>query len=158
WGSVVGSLCQFGIQAPTAFALSHGGAGLSISEPVRRAVRDFGPVMISRGAVQISAYIDQYIGSYLPTGAVTGLTNTALIYTLPVSLFGISVSAAQLPALSRDAARSETGQLRDRVNRGLDRLTYFVVPSAVAFAAVGDVIAGVIFQHGRFRADDSRIV
>lgn len=158
WGSVVGSFLQFAVQAPTAFALARGSDGLALSTPVRRAIRDFGPVMISRGAVQISAYIDQYIASYLPTGAVTGLTNTSTIYTLPVSLFGISVSAAQLPALSHDAARAETAQLRDRINRGLARLTFFVVPSAVAFAAVGDVIAGVLFQHGRFHADDSRII
>jgi putative peptidoglycan lipid II flippase len=89
---------------------------------------------------------------------VTGLTNTATIYTLPVSLFGISVSAAQLPALSRDAALAETGQLRARIDRGLARLTFFVVPSAVAFATVGDVIAGVLLQHGRFSAADSRII
>lgn len=158
WGSVAGSLLQFAVQAPTAFALSRGGGRLAISEPVRRAIRDFGPVMISRGAVQISAYVDQFIASYLPTGAVTGLTNTSMIYTLPVSLFGISVSAAQLPALSQDAARAETGLLRDRINRGLERLTFFVVPSAVAFASVGDVIAAVLLQHGRFRAEDSRIV
>jgi len=158
WGSVAGSLLQFAVQAPTAFALSRGGGGLAMSEPVRRALRDFTPVMISRGAVQISAYIDQFIASYLPRGAVTGLTQTAIIYTLPVSLFGISVSAAQLPALSRDAALAETTKLRERMNRGLDRLTFFVVPSAVAFAAIGDVIAGVLLQHGRFSAADSRIV
>lgn len=158
WGSVVGSLLQFAVQAPMAFGLSAGGGRLGLSEPVRRAVRDFFPVLISRGAVQISAYIDQYIASYLPTGAVTGLTNTSTIYTLPVSLFGISVSAAQLPALSRDAALAETTKLRERIDRGLERLTFFVVPSAVAFAAVGDVIAGVILQHGRFTATDSQII
>jgi putative peptidoglycan lipid II flippase len=158
WGSVAGSALQFAVQAPTAFALSRSGGGMGLSEPVRRAIRDFGPVMISRGAVQISAYIDQYIASYLPPGAVTGLTNTSTIYTLPISLFGISVSAAQLPALSQDAARAETMQLRDRVNRGLERLTFFTVPSAVAFAAVGDVIAGVLLQHGRFQARDSQII
>jgi putative peptidoglycan lipid II flippase len=157
WGSVIGSFLQFAVQAPLAFRLSAGGR-LAFSEPVRRAVRGFFPVLISRGAVQISAFIDQYIASYLPRGAVTGLTNTSLIYTLPVSLFGISVSAAQLPALSRDAALAETTKLRERIDRGLERLTFFVVPSAVAFAAVGDVIAGFILQHGRFRAEDSRIV
>jgi putative peptidoglycan lipid II flippase len=158
WGSVVGSFLQFAVQAPMAFRLSSGGGGLGFSEPVRRAVRDFFPVLISRGAIQISAFIDQYIASYLPTGAVTGLNATSLIYTLPVSLFGISVSAAQLPSLSRDAALAETTKLRERIDRGLERLTFFVVPSAVAFAAVGDVIAGVILQHGRFSAQDSRIV
>jgi len=158
WASVVGSLLQFAVQAPTALRLTTGSAVLGLSEPVRRAVRDFFPVLISRGAVQISAFIDQQIASYLPTGAVTGLTATSLIYTLPVSLFGISVSAAQLPALSRDAALAETAKLRERIDAGLDRLTFFVIPSAMAFATIGDVIAGVILQHGRFRAEDSRIV
>ncbi len=158
WGSVVGSVLQFAVQAPTAFSLSTGGGAMALSEPVRRAIREFFPVLISRGAVQISAYVDAYIASYLPTGAVSGLSVTSLIYTLPVSLFGISVSAAQLPALSRDAALAETTQLRDRIDRGLTRLTYFVVPSAVAFAAAGDVVAGLLFQHGRFSAADSRIV
>ena len=158
WGSVVGSFLQFAVQAPMAFRLSSTGGGLGLSAPVRRAVRDFFPVLTSRGAVQISAFVDQYIASYLPKGAVTGLTNTSTIYTLPVSLFGISVSAAQLPALSRDAAFAQTTRLRERIDDGLERLAFFVVPSAVAFAAVGDVIAGVLLQHGRFRAEDSRII
>ena len=157
WGSVVGSFLQFAVQAPTAFGLSAGGR-FGLSEPVRRAIRDFFPVLISRGSVQISAYVDQYIASFLPTGAVTGLTSTAQIYTLPVSLFGISVSAAQLPALSHDAAQADMARLRQRIDGGLSRLAFFVVPSAVAFAAVGDVIAGVLLQHGRFRAHDSQIV
>lgn len=158
WGSVAGSLLQFAVQAPTAFALTRDTAGISITEPVRRAMRDFFPVLMSRGSVQISAYIDQLIASFLPTGTVTGLGQTAIIYTLPVSLFGISVSAAQLPALSGHAARAETDRLRKSINDGLARLTFFVVPSAVGFATVGDVIAGVILQHGRFTAHDSRIV
>ena len=158
WGSVVGSCLQFGVQAPIAFGLSTGGGGLGLSEPVQRAIRDFFPVLISRGSVQISAYVDQFIASFLPTGAVAGLTATAQIYTLPVSLFGISVSAAQLPALSQDAAQAETTRLRNRIDSGLTRLAYFVVPSAVAFATLGDVIAGVLLQHGRFTAHDSRLV
>jgi len=158
WGSVVGSALQFAVQAPTAFALSRGGGPLALSDPVRRALRDFLPVLISRGGVQISAYIDNLIASFLPTGAVAGLNATSLIYTLPVSLFGISVSAAQLPALSQDAARADTAQLRDRIDGGVARLAFFVIPSAVAFAALGDVIAGVLLQYGHFRAQDSRIV
>ena len=57
-------------------------------------------MFVSRGVVQISAYIDAVLASLLPTGAVTGLANAQLLYTLPVSLFGISVSAAALPAMS----------------------------------------------------------
>ena len=103
WGSVAGSFLQFAVQAPFAWRLSRGGH-LALTDPVRQAVRTFIPVLVSRGAVQLTSYVDTLIASWLPTGAVTGLTNAQLLYTLPVSLFGISVSAAELPALSGDAA------------------------------------------------------
>src|SRR5262249_39405502 len=104
------------------------------------------------------------IASLLPTGAVTGLSNAQILYTLPVSLFGVAVSAAELPAMSSDAARDHGSSdarfaaLRTRINSGLERLAVFVVPSAVAFVALGDVVAGTVLQTGRFTAEDSRYV
>lgn len=162
WGSVVGSALQFGVQAPAAWALSRGGA-LALSVPVRQAVRNFMPVLVSRGAVQITGYIDAMIASLLPTGAVTGLTNAQLLYTLPVSLFGIAISAAELPAMSGDAARDSapggrSDALRRRIDAGLQRLAFFIVPSAVAFVSLGDVVAATLLQTGRFRPEDSRYV
>jgi len=141
---------------------------MALSEPVRQIGRNFIPITISRGAVQLTGYIDQYIASFLPTGSVTGLTNAQQLYTLPVSLFGISVSAAELPALSQDVARQAAHDpsqrlaiyepFRVRMDAGLQRLAFFIVPSAVAFVAFGDVIAGVVLQHGRFRLEDSQFV
>src|SRR5262249_15781361 len=60
----------------------------AVFEHVREVMRNFVPVFVSRGVVQISAYIDAMLASLLPTGAVTGLANAQLLYTLPVSLFG----------------------------------------------------------------------
>jgi putative peptidoglycan lipid II flippase len=155
WGSVVGSFLQFAVQAPLAFRLTRGGGALGLTAPVRRAIDSFMPVLVSRGAVQLSGYVDTLIASWLPTGAVTGLTNAQLLYTLPVSLFGISISAAELPALSGEAARDAMDALRARIDAGLARLAFFVVPSAVAFAALGDVLAAALLQRGRFRPQDS---
>ncbi|HEX5475174.1 MAG TPA: murein biosynthesis integral membrane protein MurJ [Vicinamibacterales bacterium] len=158
WGSVVGSFLQFAVQAPLAWNLSRDGGRLALSEPVRQTVRNFMPVVVSRGAVQLTSYVDILIASWLPTGAVTGLTNAQLLYTLPVSLFGISISAAELPALSGDAARASTDALRARIDSGLQRLAFFVVPSAVAFVALGDVLSAALLQRGRFRPQDSLYV
>jgi putative peptidoglycan lipid II flippase len=163
WGSVAGSFLQFAVQAPLAFSLSTGGGTFALTAPVRTAVRNFVPVLVSRGAVQLTAYVDSIIASLLPTGAVTGLTNAQLLYTLPVSLFGIAVSASELPAMSGDAVLGEArgaryGALRARINAGLTRLAFFVVPSAVAFAALGDVLAAALLQRGRFRPQDSLYV
>ena len=159
WGSVVGSIAQFGVQARQAWTLSSGGAAVALTGPVREAVRNFGPVMASRGAVQFSAYIDTVIASLLPTGAVTGLTNAQLLYTLPVSLFGISISSAALPSISADVHASDASErVRARVAENARRIAYFVVPSAVSFVVLGDVLAATLLQTGRFTAADSTYV
>jgi len=157
WGSVVGSALQFGVQVPFVLHVAPGlRPALDVaSSAVRTVMRNFVPVFISRGVVQVSAYIDTLLASLLPNGAVAALTSAQLLYTLPVSLFGMSVSAAELPAMS-GAALDDAGTiaLRARLDAGLRRIAFFVVPSAVAFLALGDVIAATLFQSGRFvRAD-----
>ena len=159
WASVVGSGLQVAVQAPVVLRLL-GRLRLSLdrsSGHVRQVMRSFWPVFFSRGVVQISAYVDQIIASLLPTGAVTGLTNVQLLYTLPVSLFGMSVSAAELPTMSRATGDDEAVRARvhARLDGGLQQIAFFVVPSAVAFFALGDLVAGTILQTGRFRPADA---
>jgi putative peptidoglycan lipid II flippase len=154
WGSVAGSALQFGIQLPVALRLL-GGFAPTIrwaSAGVRTVVRNFLPVFVGRGVVQISAYVDTILASFLPTGAVAALSYAQVLYTLPVSLFGMSVSAAELPAMSSEPGegRERAAQLRARVERGLRQIAFFVVPSSVAFLALGDVIVGALYQSGEF--------
>lgn len=162
WGSVVGSALQFSVQLPTVLRLIHHfrpALGLA-SEHVRQVVRNFFPVFISRGVVQISAFVDAFLASFLGEGAVAALTYAQSLYTLPVSLFGMSVSAAELPAMSKSLGSSEVvaETLRRRLDDGLSRISFFIVPSAVAFLALGNVIAAVLYQTGRFTHDDSMYV
>ena len=114
-------------------------------------------MFVSRGVVQISAYIDAMLASLLPVGAVAALFNAQVLYTLPVSLFGMAVSAAELPAMSSivGADTEVAGYLRDRLNRGLRDIAFWIVPSAIAFLAFGDVIAGALLQTGRFSHADA---
>jgi putative peptidoglycan lipid II flippase len=130
------------------------------SEHVRTVGRNFMPVFIGRGVVQLSAYIDALLASLLPTGAVTGISNAALLYTLPVSLFGVSVAASELPAMSGAATLDESGAqaVRARLDAGLRRIAFFVVPSSVMFLALGDVVAGAVLQTGRFTHADAQYV
>ena len=159
WGSVAGSALQFAVQVPVVLRLAPDLklAFDTASDQVKAVVRNFVPAFVSRGVVQISAYVDVVIASLLPTGAVTALTNAQLLYTLPVSLFGMSVSAAELPAMS-GALGADPGALatiRSRLNSGLRQIAFFVVPSAIAFIALGDVVAAGILQTGRFTDSDA---
>src|SRR5579884_2098806 len=148
WGSVAGSGLQFAVQLPAVLKLVR---LLRVrldaaSAHAREVMRNFVPVFFSRGVVQISGYVDVWLASWLPLGAVTGLSNAQLLYTLPGSLFGMSVSAAELPAMSSILGEQAevAGYLRDRLNRGLRQIAFFIVPSAMAFLALGDVVTGAV--------------
>lgn len=162
WGAVAGSALQLLLQLPAALRLLGGfQAGFSLTDAhVRTVLRNFAPATLSRGVVQVSAFVDARIASMLPGGAVAVVANAQMIYTLPVSLFGMSISVAELTAMSREAGNHSgteaevAERLRTRLAAGLARIAFFVVPSAVAFLALGDVIAGALFQTGRYgRAD-----
>jgi putative peptidoglycan lipid II flippase len=159
WGSVVGSALQFGVQLPQVTHLVRRfrvSMGLAM-ESIQTVIRNFIPVFISRGVVQISAYVDALLASLLPSGALAALVYAQTLYTLPVSLFGMSISAAELPALS--SALGEPNEVKsflcNRLNAGLRQIAFFVIPSAIAFLALGDVIAAAIYQTGQFTQHDS---
>ena len=165
WGSVAGSALMFVVQLPIVMTLAPDlRFPLDTASPhVRTVVRNFAPVFISRGVVQVSGYIDTLLATLLPVGAVTALSNAQTLYLLPVSLFGMSVSAAELPAMSGvvggvdlDATGLDT--LRRRLDAGLRQIAFFVVPSAMALLALGDVVAAALFQTGRFGHADAEYV
>jgi putative peptidoglycan lipid II flippase len=154
WGSVVGSALQMLVQLPIVLRVL-GRLRLALrrkSPHVREIVRNFGPVFVGRGVVQISAYVDAWIASFLVAGSVAALTYAQNLSVLPVSLFGMSVSAAELPAMSslRGDESTIAAAMRDRLDAGMRRIAFWIVPSAMAFLAIGDVVAGVIYQNGRF--------
>ena len=162
WGAVVGSAMQLIVQLPTVFKLLHGLPLVfdTVSKNVRIVVSNFVPVFISRGVVQVSAYVDQLLSSLLGTGAVAALAYAQQLYLMPISLFGMSVSAAELPAMS--GALGDEGEIANhlvtRLNYGLRQIAFFVVPSAAAFLAFGDLINGAIYQSGQFTHKDALYV
>jgi putative peptidoglycan lipid II flippase len=160
--SVIGSGLQFAVQLPTVIGfLRPLHAQLALGTPhVHTVTRNFFPVFVSRGVVQISAYLDSLIASFLPTGAVSALAYAQTLNSLPVSLFGMAISAAELPAMSSAlGTHEEVGAvLRQRLENGLKNISFFVVPSAVGFVLLGDVIVATIYRSGHFGAADVTLV
>jgi putative peptidoglycan lipid II flippase len=159
WGSVVGSGLQFAVQLPTVLLLLKRvrlALGVTNSH-VRTVLRNFVPVFVSRGVVQISAFVDAWLASWLGTGAVAALGYAQSLYTLPVSLFGISVSAAELPEMSSAVGEQAVvaDRLRARLDAGLRQIALFIVPSSMGLLALGDVMAGALYQNGKFGRSDT---
>jgi putative peptidoglycan lipid II flippase len=160
YGVVVGSILQFAVQVPSVLRML-GGFRPSLStasESVRQVLRSFGTVVLGRGVVQVSAYVDTSYASLISARALSTMTYAQTIYLIPVSLFGMSISAAELPEMSRAAGAGEgvATKLRTRLEAGARRIAFFVVPSAAALLFIGDVVAGGLLQRGRFTAADTR--
>lgn len=162
WGSVVGSALQFGVQLPTVLKLIRRLRPVFdvATDNVRTVLRNFFPVFMSRGVVQISALVDAMLAGLISPQAVAALAYAQSLYTLPVSLFGMSVSAAELPAMASTLGTTDevASQLRRRLDAGLKRIAVFIVPSSMAMLALGDVITACLYQTGQFKHADARYV
>lgn len=160
WASVVGSALQIAVQVPATLALlrKHRMDFARVAAPLRSVFKNLTPVVISRGVVNLTTYVDNILASLLPTGAVAALNYGQLLYMMPISLFGYSVAASELPAMSRAAGampEQMSTVLRTRLNRGLRQIAFLVVPSSAAFLILGDVIVALIYQSGAFTHADA---
>jgi len=154
-GALIGGALQFLVQLPVVTRVLKG-FRLSVSrnvEGVRKSLAAFWPMLAGRGAIQLSAHLDGLIASFLAFGAqgIMGLAMT--LYLLPLSLFGLSVAAAELPELSRRGDWG--GEASARLGGTVRRSAFFVIPTAVGYVAFGLLIVGAVYGGGRFGRIDS---
>ena len=159
FASVVGSLLQLLVQLPSVLRLDRSlriGAGNAAAD-VRRVVTNFGPAVATRGVVQVSAYVDTLIASLLGAGALATLAYAQAISMLPVSLFGMSIAASELPAMSSATGSHDeiATALRARLASGRARIAYFVIPSVVALVLFGRQMASALYEGGAFSRSDA---
>jgi putative peptidoglycan lipid II flippase len=163
WATVAGSLLQLGVQLPSVIRLA-GRLRFQLnlaSSNVRIILRNFIPGFAGRGVNQLSSYVDLTLASHLAnSGAVAALFYAQNIYLLPVSLFGMSISNAELPEMASQDGSDEAvaTALRNRLEDAMRRVAFFIIPSVAAFLALGDSIAALIYQTGKFTRSDARYV
>ena len=158
WGVSVGGIAQTMLQLPTTLRLVRGmrlgwGRGLASVREVRRR---FVPAVLGRGVVQITSYIDLMLASLLATGAVAALFRAQILYMLPISLFAMSVAAAELPEMSRLV--SDRTALQARAVAAARKVAFWMLFAAAAYAAVGDLVVELLFEGGLFSSTDTALV
>ena len=158
WGVAGGGLAQLLVQLPLTVRLARGlqlrwmrgHAGL------REIRRRFGPAVLGRGVVQVSAYVDLMLASLLATGAMAALYRGQILYMLPVSLFAMSVAAAELPEMSRQA--DDPVALATRYRSATRKVAFWMLMAAALYVAAGDLVVGLLFQGGVFSEADTVLV
>ncbi len=158
-GALVGGLLQFLVQLPLVFKLMKG-FRFSFSTNVtgvREAIGAFGPVVAGRGVAQLSTWLDLFLASLLAAGAVGALGYAQTLYILPVSLFGLSVAASELPELSR-ISHAQLESFLGRVDRSARQVLFLTIPTVVGYIGLGFLIVGAFFQRGSFGLNDTWLI
>lgn len=159
WAALLGGALQFLVQLPGALSAER---SLRFSPStddsgVRQVLANAGPAVLGRGAVQLGAWIDQFLASFLFTGALAAMGFAQTLYVLPFSLFGMAIAAAELPQFARDGV-ARLDAVRERIGAGLARMVVLVVPSVVGYVLLGDIIVAALYEGGAFTADDTALV
>ncbi|MCC5948706.1 MAG: murein biosynthesis integral membrane protein MurJ [Nitriliruptoraceae bacterium] len=152
WGVVLGGALQVAVQVPSVRRCLAGSLRVSRDRDtpgLRQVLRSFGTIVTGRGIVQITALLDLWVASWLAVGAIAAVGYAQTLYLLPIALFGMSVAAAELPALSTMDHRAEE-RLRGRLELGLARSAFFVTGVTVAYLALAPAIVGLLLGRGEF--------
>jgi putative peptidoglycan lipid II flippase len=159
WGGFAGGVLQFLVQLPMVIGILRGfRPSLSLSVPgVREALAAWWPAVAGRGVVQLAGYIDLFLATSLATGAASADRFAQMFYLLPISLFGISVAASELPEMSRLRGEGMAPALLARVRRALSYVAFLNIPTVVGYLTFGLLVVG-LFRRGNFGISDNWLV
>jgi putative peptidoglycan lipid II flippase len=159
WGALAGGVLQFAVQLPTVLSILRGfRPSLSLSVPgVREALKAWWPAVAGRGVVQLAGYLDLFLATSLATGAASADRFAQMFYLLPISLFGISVAASELPEMSRLRGAGAAPALLARVRRALSYVAFLNIPTVIGYLAFGFLVVG-FYRRGSFGVADNWLV
>jgi putative peptidoglycan lipid II flippase len=158
YGVLIGGFLQYAVQWPS---LRRAGFRyrpmLSLNDPgIRRILRLMGPAVIGGAAVQVNIFVNSNFASTIPgDGAVKWLDCAFRFMQFPIGVFGVAIATATLPAISRSAALSETGEFRTTLAGSIRLALLLTVPSAVGLIVLAHPIISLIYEWGNFTSLDA---
>ena len=156
-GVSVGGLMQLAIQLPRLYKRGFRYCFyLNFKDPeFRKVMALFVPVAIGLSGSRINILVNTMIISLLPERSLTWLNYAFRIQHLPIGLFGIAIGTVALPALSRLVSEGKTGEVKTTLFDSLKMVLFLTLPTSALIAFLANPITSVIYQHGRFRPEDT---
>jgi putative peptidoglycan lipid II flippase len=158
WGTLVGGLMQLLVQTPQLRRVGFRPQGIFDwqDEGLRQIFRLMLPAVVGLSASQINVFINTFYASSCGQGSVSWLNYAYRLVHLPQGLFGVALSVATLPMVSRFAAHRDLPAMKEAFKSSLALAMLLTIPAAAGLIALAGPICAVIFQHGRFTALDTQ--
>jgi putative peptidoglycan lipid II flippase len=156
-GTLIGGLGQVLLQWP---ALRREGFRyrpvLDFTDPaLREVLRLMVPGTLGLAAVQINVFVNTYLATGQPQGAVSWLSYAFRLMYLPIGLFGISIATAALPDIARHASDGNVPAIRKTMSGALRMMLMLNVPATIGLMVLATPIVALLLERGRFSPDDT---
>jgi putative peptidoglycan lipid II flippase len=134
--------------------------GISFSHPgIRSVARVMFPRFFGLGISQINFFVDTYFAkaARMPRGSLTALYVADRVMELVLGGYAIAVATAILPMMAHHAAANNYEGLKKTLTFAVRIVAYITVPAAMGLMILREPIIRVLFQHGQFVAESTRL-
>lgn len=156
-GTLIGGAMQFCVQLPWLVK-----AGFRFrpdfqwNDPgVKMILALMGPAIVAASSVQVNVMINTMFASNLGDGPIFWLQIAFRLMQLPLGLFGVALGTVTLPVLARSMAAGKPVEFRQNLAKGLRLAFLLTIPSTLGLIVLAEPIISVLYQHGRFGADQT---
>ena len=160
WGVVLGAALTFLVQVPA--VLRNGLRYRPVIHLLHPGMRAIGrlmlPRMINAGMIYVAFGVDRALASLLPTGSTYGFFTAFQLMLLPINLFAMAVSTAAFPTLAALFTMGEFARLQRLIERTLRGIIFLSIPASLGLICLARPMIRLLYQHGHFTAQDTRLV
>jgi putative peptidoglycan lipid II flippase len=160
-GILVGGIFQFFLQVPQLIRRGMSFEfGVSFSDPgVRRVARLMIPGFLGMGIAQINLLVDTIFANakIMPVGSLISLYVADRVTELVLGGYAIAVATAILPMMAHQASAGDHEGMKKTFGFALRIVSFITIPAAVGLVILREPIVQVLFQHGRFVAESTRL-
>lgn len=115
------------------------------------------PILISSWVQPICTLINTRVGSTMGDGIVSGLNWANKIYIIMVGVFAYAVTNFIFPKLSRQSAGGDDDGFAKTTRSSLGWTLFIIGVIAALFITLSEPIIKVVFQHGAFTAENTKV-
>lgn len=159
-GTVVGALGHLLIQLPgLRLKQARYTAVLTLRDPgVKRVLKLMSPRVLGLSFSQINGFITLFLSGLITPESVPAARYALTIMLMPQGMLGQALGIAAFPTMSTLVAQEAWDEMRRIVSDSLRLLLFFALPAAVALMLLGRPLITVLFQRGRFEAQNADLV
>jgi putative peptidoglycan lipid II flippase len=155
-GVLVGGALQLVVQMPSMWRVGFRYRPvLSFTDPdLKQVMKLVAPAILGTAALQVNMLFNSFFASQ-GDGWLTAIKQAFRIMHFPIGVVGVAISIATLPVLSRAAAQNSMDEYRRTFSYALKLVFILALPASAGLIVLNKPIVSLIFEHGKFGADDT---